>query len=46
MSEIIGRHVIYDELTNLAVCMGVAVWLSCGEDLVIYSWYALFYVNL
>jgi hypothetical protein len=46
MSEIMGRHVICDELTNLVVCMGVAVWLSCGGDLVIPNGYALLYMNL
>jgi hypothetical protein len=46
MFEIMSRHVICDELTNLVVCMGVAVWLSCGGDLVIPSLYALLYVNL
>jgi hypothetical protein len=35
MSEIMGQHVIFDELTNLVLCGGVAVWLSCGGDLVV-----------
>jgi hypothetical protein len=46
MSKIMGRHVICDELTNLVVCMSIAVLLSCGGDLVIPRWYALLYVNL
>jgi hypothetical protein len=32
MSEIIGQHVICDELTNLELYVGVVVWLSCGGD--------------
>jgi hypothetical protein len=32
MSEIMDQHVICDELTHLVLCVGVAVWLSCGGD--------------
>jgi hypothetical protein len=46
MSEIIGQYVICDELTNLVLCVGVAMWLSCGGDLVVIpSWYVVLYVN-
>jgi hypothetical protein len=46
MFKIMGQHVICDELTNLVLCVGVAVWLSCGADLVvILSWYVVLYVN-
>jgi hypothetical protein len=47
MSEIMGQHVICDELANLVLCVGVAVWLSCDGDLVVIpSWYVMLYVNL
>jgi hypothetical protein len=47
MSKIMDQHVIYDKFTNLILCVGVAVWLSCGEDLVVIpSWYVVLHVNL
>jgi hypothetical protein len=40
------QHVICDELTNLVLRVGVAVWLSCGRDLVVIpNWYVVLYVN-
>jgi hypothetical protein len=46
MSEIMGQPVIFDELTNLVLCVGVAVWLLCGGDLVVIpNWYVVLYVN-
>jgi hypothetical protein len=35
MSEIMGQHVICDELTNLLLYVGVAIWMSYGGDFVV-----------